>query len=99
MLSQPWGDDINSPVNISFVLCDVIEKSAAGVKSTKGAKEILSYIYTPNFCEGLLNNVVSEIEEVAIYSAPVLLTALTSIKQLDDNKEECKNLELVEKYS
>lgn len=77
----------------------MIEKSAAGVKTTKGAKEILSYIYTPKFCEGLMNNVVSEIEEVAIYSAPVLLTALTSIRQLADNKDECKNLELVEKYS
>jgi hypothetical protein len=38
LLSQPWGDDINTPVNISFVLCDVIEKSAAGVKTSQGAK-------------------------------------------------------------
>lgn len=62
LLSQPWGDDINSPVNVSYILCDVIEKSGSGVKTNQGAKELLSYIYTPKFCEGLLNNVVSEVE-------------------------------------
>ena len=61
-LSQPWGEDINTPVNLSFVLADVIEKSAAGVKTTQGAKEILSHIYTSKFCEQLLNNAISEVE-------------------------------------
>lgn len=86
-------------MNISFVLCDVIEKSANGVKTTQGAKELLSFIYTPKFCEGLLSSVTSEVEEVAIYSAPVLLTALTSIRLLAENKDQCKNVELVEKFS
>ena len=36
---------------------------------------------------------------MAVYSAPVLLMALNSIRTLADNKEQCKNLELVEKYS
>lgn len=60
---------------------------------------MLSFIYNPKFCEGLLNNVTSDVEEVAIYSAPVLLISLTSIRLLAENKDQCKNVELVEKFS
>jgi hypothetical protein len=37
-LSQPSGEDINIPINVSFVLSDIIEKSASGIKNTRGAK-------------------------------------------------------------
>lgn len=84
--------------NLSYILCEVIEKYSSTAKSLPGAKEMLEYIYGPTFCKLMVENILSENEEVSVYNAPTLLCMLVSIRNLIDSKEQSKNAELVEKY-
>lgn len=84
--------------NLSYILCEVIEKYSSTVKSVLGSKEMLQYIYSNKFCKLLIENILSEDEEVSIYNTPTLLTSLVSIRSLIDSKEQSKNTELVDKY-
>lgn len=84
--------------NLSMILCEVIDKYSSTIKTVQGCKEMLTYVYGTKFCRELVNNIISDDEQVSIYNTPVLLCSLVSIRNLIDSKEQSKNPELVEKY-
>lgn len=84
--------------NLSYILCEVIDKYSSTVKSVLGSKEMLQYVYSNKFCKLLIDNILNDDEEVSIYNTPTLLTSLVSIRSLIDAKEQSKNNELIEKY-
>lgn len=84
--------------NLSAILCEIIEKYSSTVKSVQGSKEMLQHIYGIKFCETLINNIISDDEQVSIYNTPIMLCSLTSIRNLLDSKEQSKNTDLIDKY-
>jgi hypothetical protein len=77
--------------NLCLILCEVIDKYSSTIKSVQGCKEMLTFVYGAKFCRLLINNIVSDDEQVSIYNTPVLLCSLVSIRNLIDSKEQSKN--------
>jgi hypothetical protein len=66
--------------NLCLILCEVIDKYSSTIKSVQGCKEMLTFVYGAKFCRLLINNIVSDDEQVSIYNTPVLLCSLVSIR-------------------
>jgi hypothetical protein len=90
--------NVNLMCNLSYILCEVIEKYSATAKSVQSSKEMLVFILGEKFCGVMVENILSDDGEVSVYNAPTLLCLLVSIRNLVDSKEQSKNTELVDKY-
>lgn len=65
--------------NLSAYVVEVIEKAATNLKGQNRIAEFADIFFSLEAVTHIIRNVMSEQDNVSIYSAPVLLTFLTSV--------------------
>jgi hypothetical protein len=65
--------------NLSAYACEVIEKIAANLKSNNKILEFNNTFFSLEIITDVIKNVMSDIENVSIYNAPILFTYLTNV--------------------
>jgi hypothetical protein len=65
--------------NISAYVVEIIEKAAGNLKSLTKISEFADLFFSLEVVTQIIKNVMSEHENVSVYSSPVLLAFLTSV--------------------
>ncbi len=65
--------------NLSACVCETIEKCITQLKSANPIKEFSIMFFNPTEIACIINNVISEIENVSVYNAPILYIYLTNV--------------------
>ena len=73
------NDEIFVLSNLSACVTETVEKCVASLKSNTPIKEFSGIFFNPDDITVIINNVMSEFENVSVYNAPILLTYLTNV--------------------